>query len=105
MESRDRVLRKEQKIPSGYEPSNCVVRRLLATTADNEQVPITRSPATLRSTARRRCFRLRRHSFVPDNGLTRTRARSSIAASSTIAHIRGGPEKAMWRNAGGGRTR
>ena len=56
MESRERVLRKEQKIPSGHEPSDYVVRRLFATTADNEQVPITLLHRKgLRSTARRRC--------------------------------------------------
>src|SRR5262249_25811182 len=41
MESRQSLLRKEQRIPSGYEPSNYVVRRLSVTTADNEEVPIT----------------------------------------------------------------
>jgi oligopeptidase B len=41
METRERVLRKRQKIPSGHDPSAYVVRRLFATTADNEQVPIT----------------------------------------------------------------
>ena len=35
MESRQSTLRKEQKIPSGHEPSNYVVRRLAVTTADN----------------------------------------------------------------------
>ncbi len=41
LESRERVLRKQQKVPSGHDPSAYVVRRLAATTADNEQVPIT----------------------------------------------------------------
>jgi oligopeptidase B len=41
MESRERVLRKQQKIPSGHDPGAYVVRRLAAPTADNEQVPIT----------------------------------------------------------------
>ena len=41
VESRERVLRKQQKIPSGHDPAAYVVRRLHVTTADNEQVPIT----------------------------------------------------------------
>jgi oligopeptidase B len=41
MESRERILRKTQVIPSGHDPSAYVVRRLIATTADNEHVPIT----------------------------------------------------------------
>ncbi|MEA2988505.1 MAG: oligopeptidase [Alphaproteobacteria bacterium] len=41
MESRERVLRKQQRIPSGHDSSAYVVRRLFATTADNEQVPVT----------------------------------------------------------------
>jgi len=41
MESRERVLRKQQQIPSGHNPSAYAVHRLFASTADNEQVPIT----------------------------------------------------------------
>jgi oligopeptidase B len=41
MESRARVLRQQQRIPSGYDPAGYVVRRLFAPTTDNEQVPIT----------------------------------------------------------------
>ena len=41
LESRERVLRKQQTIPSGHDPSAYVVRRLAVTTSDNEQVPIT----------------------------------------------------------------
>jgi oligopeptidase B len=41
MESRERVLRRQQQIPSGHDPAAYEVRRLFAPTADNEQVPIT----------------------------------------------------------------
>ena len=40
METRERVLRKEQEIPSGHDPSLYVTRRLLAPAADGETVPI-----------------------------------------------------------------
>jgi oligopeptidase B len=39
--SRERMLRNQQRIPSGHDPSAYVVRRLAVTTADNEQVPVT----------------------------------------------------------------
>src|SRR5262249_50910003 len=41
MESRDRVLRKERRVPSGHDPADYVVRRLFVTTSDKEEVPIT----------------------------------------------------------------
>ncbi|MFP4184127.1 MAG: S9 family peptidase [Halorhodospira sp.] len=40
METRVRVLRKEQEVPSGHDPSAYVARRLYATAPDGEQVPI-----------------------------------------------------------------
>lgn len=41
LESRERTLRKTQEIPSGHDPARYVARRLYATAADGEQVPIT----------------------------------------------------------------
>jgi len=40
METRERVLRKEQEVPSGHDPSQYVTRRIFATAADGEQIPI-----------------------------------------------------------------
>jgi oligopeptidase B len=40
MERRTRTLRKQQAVPSGHDPSHYVTRRLHATAADGEQVPI-----------------------------------------------------------------
>ncbi len=40
VERRERVLRKEQEIPSGHEASDYVTRRLMAPAADGETVPI-----------------------------------------------------------------
>ncbi|MCG5532120.1 S9 family peptidase [Halorhodospira sp. 9621] len=40
METRVRSLRKEQEIPSGHDPAAYVARRLYATAADGERVPI-----------------------------------------------------------------
>jgi oligopeptidase B len=41
LETRERVLRKTQEIPSGHDPARYVARRLYATAADGAQVPIT----------------------------------------------------------------
>jgi oligopeptidase B len=41
LETRERVLRKEQQVPSGHDPAAYMVRRLFAVTADKEEVPIT----------------------------------------------------------------
>ncbi|MCV0426115.1 MAG: S9 family peptidase [Roseibium sp.] len=40
VETRERVLRKEQEVPSGHDASDYVTRRLLAPAADGETVPI-----------------------------------------------------------------
>ncbi|MQT12257.1 S9 family peptidase [Segnochrobactrum spirostomi] len=40
METRERVLRKEQEVPSGHDPALYVTRRLYATAPDGETVPI-----------------------------------------------------------------
>jgi len=41
MATRERVLRKEQEIPSGHDPERYVTRRLFAESRDGERVPIT----------------------------------------------------------------
>jgi oligopeptidase B len=41
MAARTRTIRKEQQVPSGHDPSHYVVRRLTASAADGETVPIT----------------------------------------------------------------
>ncbi|MGA0605462.1 S9 family peptidase [Phenylobacterium sp. VNQ135] len=41
MATRERTLRKTQEVPSGHDPALYVARRLQATAADGEQVPIT----------------------------------------------------------------
>jgi len=40
MRTRERVLLKTQEVPSGHDPDNYVTRRLMATSHDGEQVPV-----------------------------------------------------------------
>jgi oligopeptidase B len=105
MESRERVLRKEQKIPSGHEPSDYVVRRLFATTADNEQVPITvlhRKDTALDGSAPMFLEGYGAYAFVFETGFdANMRSLVDRGFVYAIAHIRGGLEKGeRWRNAG-----
>ena len=108
MESRESALRKEQKIPSGHEPSNYVVRRLSVTTADNEQVPITVLHRKACGSMRRRRCSWKAMAPMPMR-FRRPSIQSAVARRSrlrhAIAHIRGGLEKGeRWRNAGAART-
>jgi oligopeptidase B len=105
MESRRRVLRKQQKIPSGHDPAAYVVRRLDVTTADNEQVPVTllhRKEIRLDGSAPLFLEGYGAYSFIfPaafDSNLLSLVDRGFVYA---IAHVRGGSEKGeRWRNAG-----
>ena len=105
MESRQSVVRKEQQIPSGHEPSNYVVRRLQVTTADNEEVPITvlhRKGLKLDGSAPLFLEGYGAYAYVfPasfDANILSLVDRGFVYA---IAHIRGGLEKGeRWRNAG-----
>ena len=105
MESRERVLRKQQKIPSGHDPAAYVVRRLFAPTADNELVPITvlhRKGLKLDGSAPLFLEGYGAYAFVFadsfDSNLLSLVDRGFVYA---IAHIRGGLEKGeRWRRGG-----
>jgi oligopeptidase B len=105
VETRERVLRKQQEIPSGHDPSAYVVRRLYATTADNEQVPITvlhRKDLKLDGSA---------PMLIEGYGAYAMPLPASFSGTNlslvdrgfvyVLAHVRGGIEKGeRWRNAG-----
>jgi oligopeptidase B len=105
IERRARVLRKQQRIPSGHDPSAYVVRRLAVTTADNEQVPITvlhRAALALDGSAPLFLEGYGGYSYAfPaafDPNVLSLVDRGFVYA---IAHVRGGMEKGeRWRDAG-----
>jgi oligopeptidase B len=104
IESQVRVLRKQQKVPSGHDPSAYVVRRLAVPT-DDESVPVTllyREGVRLDGSAPLFLEGYGAYSFAfPaefDSNLFSLVDRGFVYA---IAHIRGGIEKGEhWRNSG-----
>jgi oligopeptidase B len=105
LERRQRVLRKQQKIPSGHDPAAYVVRRLAAPTADDEQVPITvlhRKDLPIDGSAPLYLDGYGAYGIATpalfDSNLLSLVDRGFVYA---IAHIRGGLEKGeRWRDAG-----
>jgi oligopeptidase B len=105
VDTRARTLRKQERIPSGHDPSAYVVRRLQVTTADNEQVPVTvlhRRDLPINGSAPLFLEGYGAYSFAfPaafDSKLFPLVDRGFVYA---IAHVRGGLEKGeRWRNAG-----
>jgi oligopeptidase B len=103
--SRERVLRKQQRIPSGHDRSAYVVRRLAVTTGDNEQVPVTvlhRKDRPIDGSAPLYLEGYGAYSYVfPisfDSKILSLVDRGMVYA---IAHVRGGLEKGeRWRDAG-----
>jgi oligopeptidase B len=103
--SRERVLRKQQSIPSGHDPSAYVVRRLSVTTADNEQVPVTvlhRKGQPLDGSAPLFLEGYGAYAYVfPTSFDANVLSLVDRGFVYAIAHIRGGLEKGeRWRNAG-----
>lgn len=105
MEGRERVLRKEQTLPGGHDPSAYIVRRLFVTTADKEEVPVTlfyRKATPIDGSA---------PLFIEGYGAYGENFPATFDANVlslvdrgfvyAIAHVRGGIEKGeRWRNAG-----
>ena len=100
MESRERVLRKEQQIPSGHDPSLYTTRRVLATAADGERVPISllyRKDTTLDGSAPCLLYGYGSYGSAMSPAF-RTNQLSLVDRGFVyaIAHVRGGTEKG-WR--------
>ena len=97
MESRDRVLRKEQEVPSGHDPDAYVTRRLMAPAEDGETVPVTllyRKDTPLDGSAP--CLLYGYGSYgisIPASFSTTALSLVDRGFVYAIAHIRGGKDK------------
>ncbi|MGA9659218.1 MAG: S9 family peptidase [Asticcacaulis sp.] len=97
METRDKVLRKTQTIPSGHNPSDYVARRLYASSPDGQQVPVTvlmKADTVLDGTAPLLLYGYGSYGMPMDPGFS-IRSLSLVDRGwiYAIAHIRGGSEK------------
>ena len=97
MEQRTRVLRKEQEVPSGHDPSRYVTRRIFATAADGEKVPVSimhRRDTPLDGTAPCLLYGYGAYGITIPAAFSVTRLsfvdRGFVYA---IAHVRGGKDK------------
>ena len=97
METRTRVLRKTQEVPSGHDPADYVTRRLLAPAADGETVPVSllyRKDTPLDGSAPLFLYGYGAYGIAIPASFSTTRLslvdRGFVFA---IAHIRGGKDK------------
>jgi oligopeptidase B len=97
METRERVLRKEQEVPSGHDPSLYVTRRVMAPAADGETVPVSllyRKDTPLDGSAPALLYGYGAYGITMPAGFSISRLslvdRGFVYA---IAHIRGGKDK------------
>ncbi|MBA5779069.1 S9 family peptidase [Stappia sp. F7233] len=97
METRERVLRKEQEVPSGHDPARYVTRRLHAPAADGETVPVSllyRADTPLNGSAP--CLLYGYGSYgisIPASFNTNCLSLVDRGFVYAIAHIRGGKDK------------
>jgi oligopeptidase B len=105
MKTRERVLRKEQEVPSGHDPSLYVTRRIMAPAADGESVPISilcRRDTRIDGTAPCLLYGYGAYGITIPAGFSIARLslvdRGFVYA---IAHVRGGKDKGYaWYEAG-----
>ncbi|MEZ5874532.1 MAG: S9 family peptidase [Hyphomicrobiales bacterium] len=97
METRERVLRKTQEVPSGHDPSLYVTRRVMAPAKDGETVPVSllyRKETKLDGTAPLLLYGYGAYGMAMPAGFS-TNALSLVDRGFVyaIAHVRGGKEK------------
>lgn len=100
METRARVLRKEQEVPSGHDPALYVTRRLQARAADGELVPVSvlhRRDTPLDGTAPCLLYGYGAYGIaIPASFSTNALSLVNRGFVYAIAHVRGGKDKG-WR--------
>ena len=97
METRKRVLRKTQEVPSGHDPSQYVTRRIMAPAKDGESVPVSllyRKDTKLDGSAPLLLYGYGAYGMAMPAGFS-TNALSLVDRGFVyaIAHVRGGKEK------------
>ncbi|MGE0628227.1 MAG: S9 family peptidase [Hyphomicrobiaceae bacterium] len=110
MESRERILRKTQEIPSGHDPAHYITRRLQAPARDGETVPVTllyRKDTAIDGTAPLFLYGYGSYGVTIPASFSTTRLslvdRGFVYA---IAHIRGGKDKGYrWYTGGKHKTK
>ena len=105
METRERVLRKEQEVPSGHDPSLYVTRRILAKAADGETIPISilhRRDTPVDGSAPCLLYGYGAYGIaIPASFSTSRLSLVDRGFIYAIAHIRGGKDKGFsWYEAG-----
>ena len=105
METRERLLRKEQEVPSGHDPSLYVTRRTFAPAADGETIPISllyRKDAPLDGSAP--CYMYGYGAYgitIPAQFFVTRLSLVDRGFVHAIAHVRGGKDKGYhWYEAG-----
>ncbi|MEM7192133.1 MAG: prolyl oligopeptidase family serine peptidase, partial [Pseudomonadota bacterium] len=97
METRERVLRKTQEVPSGHDPSQYVTRRVFAPAKDGETVPVTllyRKDTALDGSAPLLLYGYGSYGItIPASFMTNALSLVDRGFVYAIAHIRGGKEK------------
>jgi oligopeptidase B len=97
METRDRVLRKTQEIPSGHDPNLYVTRRVMAPAKDGENVPVSllyRKETKLDGTAPLLLYGYGAYGItMPASFSTNALSLVDRGLVYAIAHVRGGKEK------------
>ena len=97
MESRSRVLRKKQEVPSGHDPSRYVTRRVMAPAPDGEQVPVSllyRTSTPLDGSAPLLLYGYGAYGIsIPASFSTSCLSLADRGFVYAIAHIRGGKDK------------
>jgi oligopeptidase B len=105
MEMRERVLRKEQEVPSGHDPGDYVTRRIFAPAPDGETVPVSllyRKGTALDGTAPCLLYGYGSYGIAIPAAFSVTRlSLADRGFISAIAHVRGGKDKGFsWYEAG-----
>ncbi len=105
MNTRERILRKTQQVPSGHDPEDYITRRIMAPAHDGEQIPVTllyRKETGLDGTAPLLLYGYGSYGIsIPAAFSTNRLSLVDRGFVYAIAHIRGGEEKGRaWYLAG-----